>query len=201
MADAAPFMGLCNQLKKWYVITQASRQSNGVSNHLQFELFVQRLVLWRENIKPSYMTIPFERVSHDDVIKWKHFPRYWSFVPITGELPAQRPVARSVDVFFDLLLNKQLSEQSWSWWFDTLSRPLWRHCNAMMTRGLPSQSVSNAEKMSCAERFVLTCCKLTARTLSQFKRTLTPVPPSRENTKRKWVEWCPSPQLSRARMS
>ena len=45
---------------------------------------------------------------HDDVIKWKHFPRYW---PLCGELtgpaefPAQRPVTRSFDVFFDLLLE------------------------------------------------------------------------------------------------
>ena len=46
-----------------------------------------------------------------------------------GEFPAQRPVARSFDVSFDLRLNKRLSEQSWGWWFETLSRPLWRHCN------------------------------------------------------------------------
>ena len=26
-------------------------------------------------------------------------------------------------------LNKRLSKQSWGWWFETLSRPLWRHCN------------------------------------------------------------------------
>ena len=26
-------------------------------------------------------------------------------------------------------LNKRLSKQWWSWWFETLSRPLWRHCN------------------------------------------------------------------------
>ena len=29
----------------------------------------------------------------------------------TGEFPAQRPVTRSFDVFFDLRLNKQLSKQ------------------------------------------------------------------------------------------
>ena len=107
--------------------------------------------------------------NHDDVIKWKHFPRYWSFPDIThwairhlyhgtrnsimmtslngnifrvtgplfgkftgpGEFPAQRPVTRSFDVFFDLRLNKRLSEQSWGWWFETLSRPSWRHRNAM----------------------------------------------------------------------
>ena len=26
-------------------------------------------------------------------------------------------------------LNKRLSKQSWGWWFETPSRPLWRHCN------------------------------------------------------------------------
>ena len=49
--------------------------------------------------------------------------------PVTGEFPAQRPVTRSCDVFFDLRLNKRLSKQSWGWWFDTPSHPLWRHCN------------------------------------------------------------------------
>ena len=69
--------------------------------------------------------------SHDDVIKWKHFPRYWPFVrgihrwPVNS--PAQRPVTRSFDVFFDLRLYKRLRKQSWGWWFETLSRPLWRH--------------------------------------------------------------------------
>ena len=51
--------------------------------------------------------------THDDVISWKHFPRYWPFCvgnsPVTGEFPAQRPVTRSFDVFFDLGLNKCLT--------------------------------------------------------------------------------------------
>ena len=49
--------------------------------------------------------------------------------PAPGEFPAQRPVTRSFRVFFDLRLNKPLSKQSWGWWFETLPRPLWRHCN------------------------------------------------------------------------
>ena len=32
--------------------------------------------------------------------------------PITGEFPAQRPMTRSVDGFFDMRLNKWLSKQS-----------------------------------------------------------------------------------------
>ena len=35
-------------------------------------------------------------------------------LPVTGEFPSQRPVTRSLGVFFDLRLNKRL---------------LWRHCN------------------------------------------------------------------------
>ena len=48
-----------------------------------------------------------------------------------GEFPTQRPVTRSFDVYFDLRLNKRLSKQSWGWWFETLSRSLWRHRNAL----------------------------------------------------------------------
>ena len=49
--------------------------------------------------------------------------------PVIGKFPSQRPVTRSFEVFFDLRLNKQLSKQSWSWWFETQSRSLWRHYN------------------------------------------------------------------------
>ena len=32
--------------------------------------------------------------------------------PVSGEFPAQRPVTRSFDIFFDLRLNKRLSKQT-----------------------------------------------------------------------------------------
>ena len=51
--------------------------------------------------------------------------------PVPGEFPSQRPVTRSFDVFFNLCLDKRLSKQSWGWWFETPSRSLSRHCNAM----------------------------------------------------------------------
>ena len=59
--------------------------------------------------------------THDDVIKWKHFPRNWPFVR-----GIHRPMTRSFDVFFDLRLNKRLSKRSWSWLFQTQSPPWWR---------------------------------------------------------------------------
>ena len=69
----------------------------------------------------------FSQPQNDDVIKWKHFPLYWTFV--TSEFPWKRPITRRFDVFFDLRLNKWLSEQSRGWWFDAPSRSLWRYCN------------------------------------------------------------------------
>ena len=49
--------------------------------------------------------------------------------PVTGEFPTQRPVTRSFDVSFDPRMDIRLSKQSWGWWFEIPSRPLWRHCN------------------------------------------------------------------------
>ena len=53
---------------------------------------------------------------------------------VPGEFPAQRPVTRSFHVFFDLRL-KPLSKQSWSWWFKTLSPPLYS-ANSRILYGL-----------------------------------------------------------------
>ena len=49
--------------------------------------------------------------------------------PVTGEFPAQRPVTRSFDVFFNPRFNKRLRKQWWGWWFFTPLRPLLRHSN------------------------------------------------------------------------
>ena len=71
-------------------------------------------------------------LSHDDVIKWKHFPRYWPFVRGIPRSPVNsrtKPVTRSFNVYFDLRPNKRLSKQPWGWWFETPSWSLWRQCN------------------------------------------------------------------------
>ena len=50
--------------------------------------------------------------------------------PLCGEftsyrwIPLTKPVTRSFDVFLDLRLNKLLSKQSWDWWLETPSCPL-----------------------------------------------------------------------------
>ena len=71
------------------------------------------------------------RPPHDDVIKCKHFPRYWPFVrgihrsPVNSALKCQWCGA----LMFSLICVWINGKQSWGWWFETLSRPLWRHCN------------------------------------------------------------------------
>ena len=80
-----------------------------------------------------YVHFIFSVFSHDDAINVETFSTLLAICagnsPVTGEFPAQRPVMWSVDVFFDLLLNKRLSKQWRGWWFETPSPPLWRQCN------------------------------------------------------------------------
>ena len=70
--------------------------------------------------------------NHDDVIKWKPFPRYWPFVRGIQRSPVNSPHKgqwRGALVFS----LKWLSKQSWGCWFDTPSRSLWRHRNGLST--------------------------------------------------------------------
>ena len=67
---------------------------------------------------------------------WRHqmeaFSASLAFVRGIHRSPVNSPGKgqRGFDAFFDLRMNKRLSKQSWGWWFETQSRPLWRHCNA-----------------------------------------------------------------------
>ena len=64
--------------------------------------------------------------THDDVIKWKHFPRYWPFVRGIQRSPVNFPHKGQWrrNSMFSLI---------WGWWFETPSRPVWRHCNDICT--------------------------------------------------------------------
>ena len=44
----------------------------------------------------------------------------------------------------DLRLNKRLDKQSWGWWFETPSHPLWRHCNVSTFRYALNQNGSGS---------------------------------------------------------
>ena len=59
--------------------------------------------------------------------------------PVSGKFPAQRPVTRSFEVFFDLRLDELLSKHSWCWWLETPLCPLWRHSNDTRQQGLTTR--------------------------------------------------------------
>ena len=77
---------------------------------------------------------------------WRHqmetFSALLAICAVTGEFPAQRPVTRSFDDFFDLHPNKRLSKQSWGWWFEQPSRSLWRHCNVEFKLSVNCRGIS-----------------------------------------------------------
>ena len=88
-------------------------------------------------------------MHHDDVIKWKHFPRYWPFVQGIHRLPVNSQAKTSdADLWylFDLRMNKRLSKQAWGWWLETPSGPLWRHCNVNM-RTLPTKILFTSQSI------------------------------------------------------
>ena len=99
---------------------------------LMFGLNTLYSVVWSVTVYEWHVSIHFIIL-----IWWRHQMETFSALlalcagnsPLPGEFPTQRLVTRSFDVFFDLCLNKRLSKQPWGWWFETLSRSLWRHCN------------------------------------------------------------------------
>ena len=78
----------------------------------------------------------YQRCRHGVLFTWWHhqMETFSALLAVcAGKSPGTRPVTRSFDVFFDLRLNKRLSKQWRGWWFETLSRPLWRHRNAVFS--------------------------------------------------------------------
>ena len=54
--------------------------------------------VYRKYLKYSVMLVQVaERISHDDVIKWKHLPRYWPFVREIHRSPVNSPHTRASD--------------------------------------------------------------------------------------------------------
>ena len=73
--------------------------------------------------------------QHDDVIKWKHFPRYWPFVRGIHPSRVNSPHNgkwRGALMFSMICALIKMGKQSRGRWFDTPSRSLWRHCNEFL---------------------------------------------------------------------
>ena len=68
------------------------------------------------------VTLNLISYKHNDVIKWKHVLRYWSFVRGIHRSP-QRASSAELWRFFDVCLNKRLNIQR------EAMTVVWRHCN------------------------------------------------------------------------
>ena len=117
-----------------------SQNRRRMGNHL--------LIIWDKNFNTHHYILLHPPLQYPSSYKtmvvcnecsswWRHQMETFSALlaicagnsPVPGEFPTQRPVTRSIDVFFDLRPNKRLSNQWRGWWFETQSRSLWRHRN------------------------------------------------------------------------
>ena len=87
---------------------------------------VKKSIIWKGTVWADVM-------KHDDVIKWKHFLRYWTSVRGIHRSPVNSPHKgqwRGALMFS--LICVWISgwvKKTWGWWFETLSWSFWRHCN------------------------------------------------------------------------
>ena len=104
-------------------------------------LEVDALMIGRLHVVVGYLLVIIGHIFllglfQDDVIKWKHFPRYWAFVrgihrsPVNSIHKGQGRGAWMFSVICAWTNGKQLSKQLRCRWFKTPLRSLCRQCNA-----------------------------------------------------------------------
>ena len=126
----------------WNSKSTVTRPSAGIALMIKLDMFLSQficLLYWWLRIYRVWLVVFFgvhqsRTPTHNS---WRHEMETFSALlvlcagnsPVTSELPLQRLVTRSMEVFFDQRPNKRLSEQSRRCWFETPSHPLWRHWN------------------------------------------------------------------------
>ena len=125
-------------------------------NHLDLAMSQSREIglcfLWFQLSSTSALFLKI----HDDVIKWKQYLYYWSFVMCVRGIHRSGSPVKSLTNWWSensphkhdkgpvmRPVNKRLSKQSWGWIFETPLHPLWRHCNVSgfsVTNGGPKMT-------------------------------------------------------------
>ena len=93
------------------------KATRGTCNFEQYELTVKSLIFQNVEFKT--------KLYHDDVIKWKHFPRYWPFVRGIHRSPVYSPHKgqwRGASIFY--LISAWIN----SWVNNRKACDLRRHC-------------------------------------------------------------------------
>ena len=152
--DVTVMLWFCNVCD--YLSLCCHMVSSQLGNTQRVSECINLICCWRTTNIPWSVnwdkTLVTTKLLHDDVIKWKHFPRYRPFVRGICRSLVNSPnkMTRSFDAFFDLRLNKRLSKQSWGWWLETLSRPLWRHRNMALQHALYHRQYETPGLCLCA---------------------------------------------------
>ena len=95
-----------------------------------------KYVIFHQN-NPERKDIKLRLVQPVRVTWWRHQMETFSVllaicagnspVPMKSQHKGQWRGALMFSLIY--ALNKRLRKHSWGWWFETQSRPLWRHCN------------------------------------------------------------------------
>ena len=91
--------------------------------HISFVYTWRHITCNEDQLYPIFIAA-LMRGTELHLSRWRHQMETFSALlaicagnsPVPGEFPAQRPVTRSFDVFFDLRPIKRLSKQWWGWW-------------------------------------------------------------------------------------
>ena len=129
-------------------MVQADRRRNNNTFRRDDDVFIASCVRWDTSFEvvdiplswegPTWLEFDRNGTEHtackfrDDVIKWKHFPRYWPFVRGIHRSPVNSPHKgqwRGALMFSLIFAWINDCKQSWGWWFEKPLRSWWRHCN------------------------------------------------------------------------
>ena len=131
------FIYNCNLISNYYVCQRNTRFAWYLNSlRCKDTMWWHRIMRKLAQVMASCLTTPSHYLNYS---RWRHQMVTFSALlaicagnsPVPGEFPTQRPVTRSFDVYFDLRPDKRLNNQSWGWWFETLSHSLWRHRNVL----------------------------------------------------------------------
>ena len=135
-----PHHSKCYISREWSAFGGCALSYTGkvVTNWLRWQLVaywasIYRICQWWLFIARHHCEVLDQKYKcHDDVIKWKLF-RVTGFLcgEFTGRRWILRTMASDAELWCFLWSVKRLSKQSWGWWFETPSRPLWRHSTVL----------------------------------------------------------------------
>ena len=125
-----------------------SYERHGVSNHRHADCLLKSLLVRTANKTSKHRITGRPLSKHDDVIKWKHFPRYWPFVRGIHRSPVNSPHKGQ---WHGALMFTLICARINGWVNNREADDLRRHrahCDFIVMPGLPTKRDSNAESAS-----------------------------------------------------